>query len=139
RQPLLNVKARLSLIVTALPGCSLISVGREKPAGCADRGHGGKSLGKQRYPSRSPLRELEALARLLVAVLLALDHAGIAGEEAVVAQGGLEVGPVLLERPGQAEHDRARLAVLAAAADVDEHVDPAAHLGADERGADVVP
>ena len=39
----------------------------------------------------SALGELEARARLAVAVLLALDHAGIAGEEATLLQRGPEV------------------------------------------------
>jgi len=73
-----------------------------------------------------------------VPVLLPLDHAGVAGQEAVVAEAGFEVGAKFLEGAGQAEDDRARLAVLAAAADVDEDVDPARHLGGHQGGADVV-
>ena len=42
-----------------------------------------------------------------------------------VSEGRLEVGPKLLEGSGQAEQDGAGLAELAAALDVDEHVDPA--------------
>ena len=52
---------------------------------------------------------------------------------------GFEVGAELLQGPGQAQDDGARLAVLAAALDVDEDVDPARHLGGVERGADVDP
>src|SRR4051794_14087213 len=87
---------------------------------------------------RSTLRELEALSRLLVPVLLAFDLAGVPGEEPGLAKRRLQVGPMLLEGTGQAEQDRARLAVLAAPLDVHEHVDPTHHLGGDERGADVV-
>src|SRR5262249_31489795 len=81
---------------------------------------------------------LEALAGLLVAVLLALDHPGVAGEVLALAEGGLQVGAVFLEGPGEAEDDGAGLAALAAPLDVDEHVDPAAHLGGGQRGADGV-
>src|SRR5262249_8502316 len=81
---------------------------------------------------------LEALARLLVAVLFPFDHARIAGQEVVVAEIGFEVGAQHLQRAGEAERHGAGLAVLAAARDVDGHVDPARHLGADERRADVV-
>ena len=50
----------------------------------------------------------------------------------------LEVGAELLQGAGQAQRDGAGLAVLAAATDVDEDVEPAAHLGARHRGANVV-
>src|SRR3954471_1519281 len=96
------------------------------------------SKAKLRLALRSSLRELEALAGLLVPVLLPLDHAGVAGEEAVVAEAAFEVGAHLLEGAGQAEDDRARLAVLAAAADIDEDVNPTRHLGAHQGGADVI-
>src|SRR5437764_10603665 len=87
----------------------------------------------------SALAELEALAGLLVAVLLPLDHPGVPGEEVGVTEGGEQVGAVLGEGSGQAEEDGARLAVLAATLDVDEDVEPFAHLGDAERGSDVAP
>ena len=63
------------------------------------------------------LRELEAAAGLGAAVLLALDDAGVAGEEAGLlddaAERGLEAG----QRLGDAVLDRAGLARKAAADD----------------------
>src|SRR5262249_37725098 len=88
-------------------------------------------------PRHSPLGELEALPGLLVAKLLALDHSGVAGEEATVAEGVHEVGAEFLEGAGEALHDGPGLAGLAGAGDLDDHVDTVAHLGGLERGADV--
>ncbi len=79
--------------------------------------------------AQSPLGELEALAGLLVAVLLAFDHSGVAGEVPAVAEAGFEVGADSL-RAGPGRALRHGLTVLAAPIDVDKHVDPAAHLGA---------
>ena len=71
----------------------------------------------------SALGELEAAARLALAVFLALDHAAVAGEEAR----GLERRPqgrvVILKRAADAVLDRARLTRQAAALDGAHHVE----------------
>src|SRR5690349_21264130 len=60
------------------------------------------------------LRELEAAARLGSAVLLALDDAGVAGEEAGLLDDGAERGLEAGQRLGDAVLDRAGLAREAA-------------------------
>src|SRR5262249_38741745 len=87
---------------TALRGAVLMS-GKEDDSGAR--------IGSGCAPSRLPLRELEALAGLLVAVLLPFDHPRVPGEELAFAEGGLEVGAMVLEGPGHAELHRAGLAV----------------------------
>src|SRR3954469_22107220 len=71
----------------------------------------------------SALRELEAAAGFLLAVLLALDDARVAGEESFLlerrAKLGLEVG----ERLRDAVAHGARLAREAAACDRHDHVE----------------
>jgi hypothetical protein len=93
--------------------------------------------GIQIHPFRLTLGELEALAGLLVAEFLALDHTGISRQEAAVAERRVEVGPKYLEGACQALHHGARLAWLAAAGDIDDNIDPAAHLGRFQRSPDV--
>src|SRR5271163_3439658 len=66
-------------------------------------------------PLGSALRELEARARLPVAVLLALDHPRIAGEEAFLLERGPEVRLEVGQRLGEAVTHRACLAGEAAA------------------------
>src|SRR5271155_1983866 len=66
--------------------------------------------------SASALGELEARARLAVAVLLALDHAGIAGEEATLLKRGPKVRLEIGQRLGETVAHSARLAGEAAAA-----------------------
>src|SRR5688572_31115989 len=77
----------------------------------------------------SALRELEAAAGLGAAVLLALDHAAVTGQEAGrldrAAQRGLELG----QRLADAVLDRAGLAREAAARDGADHVVLAFTLG----------
>src|SRR5215210_7672160 len=63
------------------------------------------------------LRELEAAARLRPAVLLALDDAGVAGEEAFALDRGAQRRLVAGQRGRDAVADRARLARQAAALD----------------------
>src|SRR5689334_5353244 len=79
------------------------------------------------------LRELEAAARTGAAVLLALDHAAVAGQEAV----GLHRTPQrrleLRQRLGDAVAHRARLARQAAAGDGSDHVELAVALADVER------
>src|SRR5262249_22331255 len=58
---------------------------------------------------RSALRELEPATRTGLAVLLTLNLAGVAGEEAGIAEGILERGVVAAERPGEPEANRAGL------------------------------
>src|SRR6478609_5431303 len=81
----------------------------------------------------SALRELEALARLGAAVLLALDHAAVAGQEA----GGLDRGAQrrleLRQRLADAVLDRTGLAREAAAGDGAHDVVLAYAIGDPER------
>src|SRR3990170_5392176 len=63
------------------------------------------------------LGPLEALARSLLAVLLALLHARVAGEEAAAAELGFQLGVGQDQRPRQSHAHRAGLAGAAAAAD----------------------
>jgi hypothetical protein len=63
------------------------------------------------------LRELEAAARLGAAILLAFDHAAVAGEEAGGLDRRAQRGLVLAQRLGDAVLDRAGLARKAAALD----------------------
>src|SRR5271167_2266610 len=58
----------------------------------------------------SALRELEAAARLGLAVLLALHHARIAGEEAAVLEHGAQVGLMPHQRLGESVPHGAGLA-----------------------------
>src|SRR3972149_10640633 len=64
-------------------------------------------------------RPLEALARPLLAVLLALLHPRVAGEEAALAELGFQLGIRHHQGPGQPQAHRARLAGAAAAGDAD--------------------
>src|SRR6185437_5670419 len=73
-------------------------------------------------PRRLALGELEALARPLLAVLLAFLHAGIAREQSGAAQFGAELGVDQQQRAGDAERDRAALAGDAAPMNVGQHI-----------------
>src|SRR5262249_46357700 len=57
--------------------------------------------------------------------------------QAAIAECRLEVSAIVLQGAGQPEHDGAGLAELAAAADVDLHVDPAGHFRQSQRRADI--
>src|SRR2546421_9405900 len=74
-------------------------------------------------------RELEALARALLAVLLALLDARVACDEARLLQGGPEVGVKFHQRARDAVAHRAGLPGGAAARDVDEDVELRRRLG----------
>jgi hypothetical protein len=62
---------------------------------------------RRRRSESSALGELEAPARLALAVLLALDDAGVAGQEARGLERGPSAGVEELERLGDAVLDRA--------------------------------
>src|SRR3954468_15079564 len=90
---------------------------------------------KHRGPWRRllPLRELEPLACSRPSVLLALDGAGVAGEESRFLQRGAEVGVELGQRAADAVPDGAGLTRQPAAADVHEDIDLAQLLDDLER------
>src|SRR5947208_15611359 len=79
------------------------------------------------------LRELERLARLRPAVLLALDGAGIAGQEPALLQHAAQVRLEIGERLGDAVTHGTRLARQAAAGDRAGHVVLAVAGGSDQR------
>src|SRR5690606_19492219 len=95
-----------------------------------------ESSGQVACPGKSALRELEAAARLGPAVLLALDHAAVAGQE----PGGLDRGTQRRLELGQRLADAvlhcAGLARKPAAGDRGDHVVLALALGDRERLAD---
>src|SRR5215468_10812341 len=68
------------------------------------------------------LRELEAASRLRLAVLLALDHAAVAGEEAALLQHGPQGRLEMGERAADAVAHGAGLAGEPAADDRADHV-----------------
>src|SRR3990170_616485 len=79
------------------------------------------------------LGELEALSGLGLAVFLALDGAGIAGQEPALLEHGAELGLVAGERLGDAMTDGAGLARKPAAAHGTDDVELALALRGDER------
>src|SRR5690242_5629593 len=79
------------------------------------------------------LRELETAARTGAAVLLALDHAAVAGQEAVGLHRAAQRRLELRQRLGDAVAHRARLARQAAARDGGDHVELAVALADVER------
>src|SRR4051812_27381144 len=89
-----------------------------------------------RFARGLPLGELEAAAGAALAVLLALLHAAVAGEEADAAECDLEIVVVLRQRAGQAHDDGAGLATGAAAGGVDGHVHLPAGVGHLQRAED---
>src|ERR1043165_8278554 len=84
-------------------------------------------------PMRLPFAELEALARALLPVLLALLDARVARQEAFLLQLRPELGVVRDERAGDAEAQRARLAGGAAAGNGREHVEFIGRFGHGQR------
>src|SRR5262249_1660755 len=82
----------------------------------------------------STLRELEALARTRLAVLLALFHARIAREEALGLEGGTQVGVGLDEGARDPVADGAGLAGRAAAGDIDPRVELGGRFRLVQRG-----
>src|SRR5438045_9713703 len=87
-------------------------------------------------PTRLPFTELEALARALLPVLLALLDARVARQEAFLLQLRPELGVVLDERAGDAQAQRAGLAGDAAAGDSGEHVELLGRFRHGQRTAD---
>src|SRR5690606_19271927 len=91
------------------------------------------------FPIRSPgrfrlaLRELERTAGLRLAVLLALDHAAVAGQEAALLEHGAQTRLVVGQCLGDAVAHRARLARQAAADDGGDDVELAVAVGGDDR------
>ena len=79
-----------------------------------------------------PLGELEAPARLGLAVLLALHHARIAGEEAAALEHRAQIGLMSHQCLGQAVTHRARLTRQPAAGDGAYHVVLTLAVGGDE-------
>src|SRR4029079_4894370 len=78
-------------------------------------GPGNRTASFSVWATRLALRELEGTAGLGAAVLLALDHARIAGEEALALDRGAQARLVAGERGRDAVADRAGLAGKAAA------------------------
>src|SRR5207248_9073107 len=93
-------------------------------------------VGPEVAPGQLPLRELRRLARLVQAGLLALDLAGVAGEEPLPLQRNAEIRIGLDERAGDSVPNRAGLAARAspvhAHAQVERALD-ARHLQRRER------
>jgi len=93
-----------------------------------EKRHGSWSVPSVRVSNRcgeSALGELKPLACTGLTVLLAFDLAGVAGQEVLIAQYGFERLIELVDRPAEAEENRAGLAGITAAAHVDVHVDAA--------------
>src|SRR5579859_5793773 len=82
---------------------------------------------------RLTLGELERPAGLRLAVLLALDHARVAGEETALLEDATELRLVVGERLGQAMAERPGLAGKSAAGDGRAHVVLAVPIGGDDR------
>src|SRR5690242_19467910 len=83
---------------------------------------------------RLALRELEATAGAGLAVLLTLDLAGVAGEEAGIAEGLLQRRVVVAKGAGDAEADGLGLAHESAAVDLCDHLELALGIGDFEWG-----
>src|SRR5581483_8510194 len=97
-------------------------------------GPGGDRSGLRSGPSMSlTLRVLRSTSGLAAADLLALDLAGIAGDETGVAKRLAQGLIVLDERPGDAVTDRAGLASDSAAIDLDGDVEARGELHRLER------
>src|SRR5690606_27589545 len=84
-------------------------------------------------PESLALRVLRPLAGLVQAVLLALHGAGVAGDEARLAQRRPQVRVVRDERAGDAVADGAGLAARPAALHVHVHVEAIEHVERRER------
>ena len=76
---------------------------------------------------------METFARARLAVLLALFHARITGQETLRLERGPEVGVELEQRAGDAVADRSRLAGMPAAVDIDTHVEFGQRFGGRQR------
>src|SRR5580693_8369766 len=87
---------------------------------------------RQILTTRLALRELERLARLRTALLLALDHARVAGEETALLQDAAQLRLEIGQRLGQAMTHRTSLPRQAAAGDRTDHVVLAVAGGRDQ-------
>src|SRR3954468_4058042 len=92
-----------------------------------------KPLSRRMRPMRLTLRELEGPAGLGLAVLLALDHAGVAGEEAALLEHGAQLRLEIGQRLGDAVTDGTGLTGQTAAGDGADHVILAGPRGHGER------
>src|SRR3990170_3443323 len=106
---------------------------RRLPGGATE---GGLLSGTASRP-RSALRVLRRLAGSLEAVLLALLHPRVAGEEAGLAKGQAAFRIELEESTGEAVPDRAGLTRDPATLDLDDRVELALGSGDPERQADI--
>src|SRR3972149_3862634 len=106
---------------------------RRLPGGATE---GGLLSGTASRP-RSALRVLRRLAGSLAAVLLALLHPRVAGEEAGLAKGQAAFRIELEESTGEAVPDRAGLTRDPATLDLDDRVELALGSGDPERQADI--
>src|SRR5580692_1126059 len=88
---------------------------------------------RQILTTRLALRELERLARFRPAVLLALDGAGVAGEETTLLQYAAQLRLEIGQRLGQAMTHRTGLTGQAAAGDRADHIVLAVPSGRDQR------
>src|SRR6476469_905590 len=92
-----------------------------------------KPLSRRMRPKRLTLRELEGPAGLGLAVLLALDHAGVAGQEATLLEHATQLGLEIGESLGDAMAHSAGLTGQTAACDGADHVVLAGTRGHGER------
>src|ERR1044071_5037841 len=81
----------------------------------------------------SALRELERAPRLRLAVLLALDHAAVAGEEPAALERAAQIRLEVGQRLGDAVAHRAGLSRQPAARDRAHHIILAGSIGGDDR------
>src|SRR5205823_5224175 len=88
---------------------------------------------EQKYETRLTFRELEGTASLGPAILLALDGARVAGEEAAGLQRGAQSGLVIHQGAGNTVTHRTGLTRQAAAIDGDDDIELAIAVGGDQR------
>src|SRR5262245_40476470 len=103
-------------------------------AGVTKKRMAGKAIrSKHLLSCRLALRELEAAARLGPAVLLTLDYARVAGQEAAALERAAQIGLVGNQRLGEAVTDRARLPRQPATRHGADNVVLAVAVGRDQR------
>src|SRR6201992_4271308 len=90
-------------------------------------------LSRQILAKQLALRELERLARLGAAVLLALDHAGVAREEAALFQNAAQIRLEIGQRLRDAVTHRTGLARQTATSHGADHIILARTSGGDQR------
>src|SRR5215212_703300 len=108
--------------MTTRTACSASSASAGTSDGAPDEKGRPKPPLVNQSDSRSALRELEAAAGFLLAVLLALDDARVAGQEALLLEGAAQLRLVIGERLREAVAHGAGLAREAAARDRDHDV-----------------